>query len=360
MKDHQFRALFANCDCQSRRGFLKHLVKVGALSGCLALPSVAQTQKNNASKVIDTHHHFFPPEYQNAWMNWAALRKTPLVGDQAIWSPEKSLTLMDQAGVKKSILSLASTPGLWFDLPPAEVIQLVRNCNDYGADMVKKHPDRYGLFAAVPMVDTESSLKEINYALDTLNAVGIGLQTNYGDKWPGDPVFDPVFKELNRRKAVVYFHPLAAACCGRLNVGAITPTLEVPHDTTRAVVSLLLKGTLAKYRDIKWLFSHAGGTIPMLAGRIDYFYGHQDKTAEFAPNGIEDELRRLYYDTANATHPSSMAALLKLIPSSQVVFGSDYPYVPIDTQLRALDKLDISSQIKEDIKYRNTQVLLKK
>ena len=348
------------CGCTHRRSFLKNLFAVSVLSQNLSSSVLAETTDINSLKIIDTHHHFFPPEYQNAWKNWAEQRKIALVGDQAIWSPEKSLGLMDQAGVKKAILSLASTPGLWFDLPSTEVIQLVRTCNDYGAGMVKKYPGRFGLFGALPMVDTESTLKEIDYVLNDSNADGIGLQTNYGDKWPGDPIFDPVFKELNRRKAIVYFHPLAPACCGRLNVGAITPTIEVPHDTTRAVVSLLLNETLAKYRDIKWLFSHAGGTIPMLAGRIDYFYGNTEKTSKFAPNGIEAELKKLYYDTANATHPSSMAALLKLIPSSQIVFGSDYPYVPISTQLRSLDKLEIPKQVKEDIKYLNAQALLKK
>ena len=360
MQKPELEPLPCNCDCHSRRLFFKRLIEIGVLSGIAPLPALAQKSLMPPAGVIDTHHHFFPPEYQTAWMDWANQRNTPLVGDQAIWSAEKSLSLMNQAGVKKAILSLASTPGLWFDLPAAKAIQLVRTCNRYGADMVQKYPERFGLFGAIPMVDTDSSLEEVSYVLDTLKADGIGLQTNYGDKWPGDPLFDPVFSDLNRRKAVVYFHPLVAACCGRLNVGTMNPVLEVPHDTTRAVVSLLVHGTLAKYREIKWLFSHAGGTIPMLAGRIDFFHGHQTKASEFAPQGIEAEFRRLYYDTANATHPSSMAALLKLVPSSQVVFGSDYPYVPIDTQLKAIDRLDISDAVKEAIKFKNAQSLLKK
>jgi predicted TIM-barrel fold metal-dependent hydrolase len=117
--------------------------------------------------------------------------------------------------------------------------------------------------------------------------------------------------------------------------------IEVPHDTTHAVVSLLLSGSFARYRNIKWLFSHAGGTIPMLAGRINFFHGQARNVDQFAPDGIEAELKRLYYDTANATHPAPMSALLKLVPESQVMFGSDYPYVPIDTQVAALGKLGL-------------------
>ncbi len=126
-----------------------------------------------------------------------------------------------------------------------------------------------------------------------------------------------MFEELNRRKAVVYVHPLVAACCGQLSVGAFPAVLEVPHDTTRTVTSLLLSGTLTRLRDIKWLFSHAGGTIPMLAGRIEAFYGHSTRgePGAFTPeDSIEAEFRRLHYDTANATSAPAMAALMKLVP----------------------------------------------
>ena len=176
------------------------------------------------------------------------------------------------------------------------------------------------------MLDVDTTLKEIEYVFDTLKADGVGLQTNYGDKWLGHAMYKPIFDELNRRKAVVYVHPLVAACCGNLSVGTFPAVIEVPHDTTRTVTSLLLSGGFARWRDIKWLFSHAGGTIPMMAGRINAFYSARPNLKEFAPEGIEGELRRLHYDTANATFPPNMAALLKLVPVSQVTYGTDYPY----------------------------------
>ncbi len=134
----------------------------------------------------------------------------------------------------------------------------------------------------------------------------------------------------------------------------------MPHDTTRAVVSLLLSGNLARYRDIKWLFSHAGGTVPMLAGRMDYFFRFRKDGGEIAPQGYEAEFKRLYYDTANATHPSSMAALLKLIPGSQVVFGSDYPYVPIPVQAAALRSQGLPDDLVSAIESGNAKRLLGK
>jgi len=337
------------CDCPAdlglfgtRRRFMQALGALGAVGTLGALPACTSMGASSAApRLIDTHHHFYPPEYQKAWLAWENARKLPHFPQQVGWSVQKALEELDQGGVKTGILSLASTPGLWFDKGAPAAVKMARICNDYGAGMVRDHPGRFGLFAALAMVDVDASLKEIEYALDVLKADGIGLQTNYGDKWPGNPVYKPVFEELNRRKAVVYFHPLVAACCGRLSVGTFPAVLEVPHDTTRAVASLLLSGTLARYRDIKWLFSHAGGTVPMLAGRMDYFFNSRRDAKTIAPDGYEAEFRRLYYDTASATHPASMAALLKLVPESQVVFGSDYPYVPIDTQAAALWKLGL-------------------
>src|SRR5262249_25185509 len=153
---------------------------------------------------------------------------------------------------------------------------------------------------------------------------------NYGDKWLGNALYNPVFEELNRRKAVVYVHPLVAACCGQLSVGAFPAVLEVPHDTTRTVTSLLLSGTFTRLPDIKWLFSRAGGTTALLAGRIRAFAGRSTRGDQSAlpPEGTAEQSRKLHYDTANATSAPAMAALMKLVPTSQITFGSDYPYFP--------------------------------
>jgi predicted TIM-barrel fold metal-dependent hydrolase len=155
-------------------------------------------------------------------------------------------------------------------------------------------------------------------------------------------VYKPVFDELNRRKAVVYVHPLVASCCAQLSVGTFPAVIEVPHDTTRTVTSLLLSGGFVRWRDIAWLFSHAGGTVPMMAGRIDAFYGARPNIKEFAPDGILGELKRLNYDTANATSAPAIAALMKLVPASRVTYGTDYPYFQLD-QMKNLEQLGLDA-----------------
>ena len=329
----------------TRRGFLRGLGALAAASAAGGLAACATGGPAGAapgSGWVDTHHHYYPPAYQKAWLDWEERRNIPHFPQQVSWSVERALADMDAAGVRTAVLSIASTPGVWFDWPAADVNRIVRECNEFAAGMVRDHPGRFGQFATLSMVEVDATLKEIAYVFDTLKVDGVGLQTNYGDKWPGDATYRPIFEELNRRKAVVYFHPLAAACCGRLSVGTFPAVIEVPHDTTRAVTSLLLSGGFARWRDIRWLFSHGGGTIPMLAGRIDFFHGKARNVAEFAPGGIEAELRRLHYDTANATHPAAMAALLKLVPASQVLYGSDYPYVAMNTQIAALRALGLA------------------
>jgi predicted TIM-barrel fold metal-dependent hydrolase len=320
------------------------LAGAGALAAANLLLVGAARAQGPTAKVIDTHHHFYPPAYQKAWLDWEDARKIPHFANQIGWTRERAVDELDRNGVAAGVLSIASTPGTWFGLDAAGAQAMVRTCNDYGAEMVRDYPRRFGLFATLSMLDVDTTLKEIEYVFDVLKADGVGLQTNYGDKWLGHELYKPVFEELNRRKAVVYVHPLVAACCGQLGVGAFPAVIEVPHDTTRTVTSLLLSGSFARLRDIKWLFSHAGGTIPMLAGRIEAFYGERGRNAPngFAPEGIEAEFRRLHYDTANATSAPSIAALVKLVPMTQITFGSDYPYFPLN-QIETIRKLGLPS-----------------
>ena len=322
----------------SRRQFLTGL---GAASAAATLPApMAHAQP--AKTLIDTHHHFYPPSYLAQWKEWEGARHIPPYPGVFDWTAARDMEMMDKNGIRTAVVSLASTPGLWFDAGAENAAKTARVCQDFAAEMQRDYSGRYGVFQPLSMMDVDATLKEIEYVFGTLKADGINLQTNYGDKWLGDATYKPVLEELNRRKAVVYVHPLVAACCGRLSVGAFPAVIEVPHDTTRTVTSLLLSGAFARYHDIKWLFSHAGGTVPMLAGRIDAFYGQSPKAKEIAPEGIFAELARQHYDTANATSVPAMTALLKLVPVSQVTYGTDYPYFPLD-QNKNLDKLGLSS-----------------
>jgi predicted TIM-barrel fold metal-dependent hydrolase len=350
--------LFHQCpDCDStavtRRRFLAG-ASTAAAAAMLPAPAV---RAQGGKTLIDTHCHMYPPQYMKMQHEYEGARKIPAYPSVDGWSVSKLVELMDQNGVQTAVMSYASTPGLWFDAGAEVAHQAATEGQEFAAKMRQDHPGRFGVFAPLSMMNVDVTLKEIEHAFDAIKADGINLQSNYGDKWLGDPMYKPVLEELNHRKAVVYVHPLVAACCGRLSVGTFPAVIEVPHDTTRTVTSLLLSGSFARYRDIKWIFSHAGGTIPLMAGRIDAFYGKNPKAKEFAPDGIMAELAKQYYDTANATSAPTMAALLKLVPVSQITYGTDYPYFPLD-QNKDFAKLGLSAADIAAIEHGNAMRLI--
>jgi predicted TIM-barrel fold metal-dependent hydrolase len=230
---------------------------------------------------------------------------------------------MDKAGVATSIVSI-TTPGVWIgDHPQGR--RVARECNDYAAKLAVDFPGRFGMFTALPLPDVEGSLREMEYGFDVLKADGIALFTSYRDKWLGDLAFEPVMAELNRRKAIVFTHPEAPVCCRGLLPGINEAVIEYGTDTTRAIARLLFSGTATRYPDIRWIFSHGGGTLPMLverfvrAGRLPHNQPH-------VPNGVMAELVRFYYDAAQIAHPGGLSALTHMVPISQVLWGTDFPF----------------------------------
>ena len=239
----------------------------------------------------------------------------------------------------QAVLSL-STPGVWFGDPVA-ARQTARQVNEYAADLSRSYPGRFGLFAVVPLPDTEGSLREIEYAFDVLNADGIGVLTSYGDKWLGDTAYMPVFEELNRRKAVVFVHPTTPLCCRTLLPDVAPLVSEVTQDTTRAVTNLLFTGTFSRFSGIRFIFTHAGGHVPMVYGRM-LQYGPKN-IAEKAPNGVEYELKRLFYDIAGTAFRPAISALTSLVPTTQILLGSDNPYVPLGDTTKGMMQLGLTA-----------------
>ena len=301
----------------ARREFLTGMAALGASVLIPRGEAAAQAPAAQPHR-IDVHHHLFPPTY----IAEALARKVE--GPRADWTPAKSIEEMDRAGVAVSITSIAAA-GVSF-LDEAGTRRLARECNEYAAKLVADHPGRFGIFAALPMPHVENTLREIEYALDTLKADGVAFVTSYGDKWLGDPAFAPVMNELNRRKTVVYTHPTTAKCCKNLVPDVPESIIEYGTDTSRTIASLVFSGTAARCPDMPIIFSHGGGTMPFLAERFTRLPLANKNLAARVPHGVEHELKRFYYDTAQAAHPMALASLLKLVPVSQVVFGTDFPY----------------------------------
>ena len=290
-------------------------------------------------RLVDVHHHIVPPFYLAENRERIAGSPSRAISTAWLeWSPRKSIDAMDEHGVATAMISL-STPGLWFG-DKDEARGTARRFNDYAVELSENHPGRFGLFGAIPLPDTQGSLREIEYALDVLKADGIGLLSSYDDKWLGDPSFRPVFEELDRRGAVVFVHPTTPNCFQDLIPSVSSLMAEAIQDTTRTVISLLFSGTLTRFRNIKFIFSHAGGSVPVVAARMT-LYGPKD-IAEILPNGVEYELQRLYFDIAVSGHRPAIAALANLVPVSQILFGSDFPYRALEESAGTLGNLGLS------------------
>ncbi len=322
---------------------------LAALAASVCIPS-AGAQTPSGQQRLDVHHHMFTPKAVNAFRanfdNGApgALRLE--------WTPARSLDAMDRAGVGTAMLSCNIPFG---DDPVAvrdQVLQVTRDMNDHGARLVSDHRGRFGLLAALPLPHVDASLREIEYVFDTLKADGVGLLTNYGNRWLGDAAFQPVFDELNRRRAVVYAHPVTAPCCHELLPGTGSHVLEWNTDTSRAIWNMINDGELAPPRvstatrcpNVTFIWSHAGGT---LLGLIQRFLGAASSADSLARaperNSRLYHLRRFYYDTAVSANPIQMTALKTLVGASQIVFGSDFPFASPGDSIQGLQRSGLST-----------------
>jgi predicted TIM-barrel fold metal-dependent hydrolase len=306
------------CGCaMTRRGFLSGLAALGASAlGACSTGSQTSAAAEGGRWRIDTHHHFFAPSYVEAIKS-----PDPLVKS---WTLARTLDDMDQAGVQTAMLSV-TTPQVR-PLDPATARRIARESNEHAARLMSDHPGRFGSFAMLPMGNADDALREMEYALGTLKADGIGVLTSYGDKWLGHPSFAPIMNELNRRKAILYTHPTLANCCSNL-VADVPPTvIEFGTDTSRTITDIVFSGTAARCPDVRFIFSHAGGSLPFLVERLERMPVINPKLKDRVPNGVMHELTRFYYDTAWTANPMALASLTRMVTPAQILLGSDYPY----------------------------------
>jgi predicted TIM-barrel fold metal-dependent hydrolase len=329
-------------------------------------PVLAQTSPavraaaSEAANRIDIHQHFVSPTFLETLNDKSARMRIPGLAAWKDYSPARAVEALDRVGIEKAMLSITA-PGVHFG-NPGEARKLAREMNDFAvARMVNAYKGRFGLFAVLPVPDVPGTLQEISYAFDDLKADGVGILTSYGNLWLGDLSFAPIFEELNRRKAIVYTHPTDAQCCQDLIPGVANQMLEYPTDTTRTIASLLSSGAASKYPDIRFIFSHAGGTLTSVAARMlgptappDVF----SRPAE--PDSRLFHLRRFYYDTAGATNPVTLQALKTLVPVSQILFGTDSPFFDGAPQTRGLRASGLTAAEVRQIERDNALQLLKK
>lgn len=334
-----------------RRRFLTGMAALGAAAlaprdvrGVRLQPDQSgQPARQPVPHRIDVHCHFSSPGFIAA-IKARNTGQLPLMN----WSSSRTLEDMDRDGVATSIVS-TSEPSVWFGDNDA-ARRLARECNEYGAKLMAAYPGRFGMFATLPLPDVDGALREIEYAFDTLKADGACFMSSYQGKYLGDPAFTPVMQELNRRRAVVYTHPFRAECCVNLLPNGRALGITLSTETTLTIASVLFSGTAARFPNIRFIWSHGGGTMPYITGR---FGVNANAKSPELPNGVLHEIQKFYYDTAQAFNAYTLPTFTKLVPLSHMLFGTDYPFARADTVTEGLTNFGFSSAAQRAIERDN-------
>lgn len=315
---------------------------------------------------IDLHHHT-SPDFFNIIARDVGLVDAGL--PQPVWSVNTSLEIMQNKGIRVAVLQ-APTPGA-LALNGTASHALARQLNDYSASIREGYPNRFGFFGTLPnLLDTEAALAEIAYSLDVLHADGISIFNRYrplaasasaDDVYLGHPSLEPIWAELNRRRAVVILHPIFFSEPWRpVDPLFVQPTFDWPHDTARSVLDMLQSGTRTKYPNCSVILPHAGGTLLYLFGRAVNIVAAGNPSANAREQAAKD-LKSFHFDTAGQETEQMIRFLLDMVPHDHITFGTDYPYAPSSGMGRtALDNYTMSAGLRAKIYHKNAEALFPK
>jgi predicted TIM-barrel fold metal-dependent hydrolase len=266
---------------------------------------------------IDAHAHFAPQSYRESLLQYPVGQTVPA------WSLGQTEHAMSRYNVEAVVLSAAA--GVFFG-DRDEAMMLARIVNEAGAAVVGTDPSRFAALACLPLPGVDAALEELAFALDELGLDGVILPSNVDGVYIGEPEFAELLDELDRRSAYVFVHPAVPA----LPPGYPYPPwlVELPFETTRAAVSLVYSGTLARCPHLRIQLAHMGGAVPFLAHRIASFVERDPQLQARVPLGPLAYLERFFYDTALSMNAPALAATREVVGLDRIVFGTDWPYLP--------------------------------
>jgi 6-methylsalicylate decarboxylase len=287
---------------------------------------------------IDVHAHYWTEDYLDLL---AGLGNTGAAAARGIGAGggaelDARLQLMDRAGVELQVLSACPQEPYFADAEKAA--RAARFANDQYAELVRRRPDRFRAFAALPMPHLEESAAEMRRALDELGMAGVAMTTTVLGRALVEPEFAPVFAELNSRSTVLYLHPAGNSACSPL-IGnyQLTWMVGAPVEDTISIMHLITHGIPARYPHIKIINSHLGGALPMLLRRADDQY-RWEAPATPEPPGLS--ARRMWYDTVGHGHVPALRCAIDSLGADRLLLGTDFPYENGDTFVRAVDYIN--------------------
>ena len=278
-------------------------------------------------RLIDVHHHVVLPEYEAALVrSGAADPSRPLRKNS---SPQSALDAMAELRIDAAILNPLSVAGVHHG-DDANARYLTETTNEALARFVSAAPNKLGFFAALPLPDIDGALRQMERALDELDADGVIFLSNQNGFYIGDPAFEPLYAEMHRRSVVAFVHPASPAYVPTLRLNLWAAYVEYPFETTRVAANLIYNGVMARYPGIRWILAHAGGALPYLSVRLRLMEESDKGVPPFIeriPEGVAPYLQAFYFDVAIAGGAAPMAALLEAADPTHILYGSDWPYL---------------------------------
>jgi predicted TIM-barrel fold metal-dependent hydrolase len=328
-----------------RRAFL---LGAGAAVAVGAGAAEATQRPAQGAGLIDVHHHIIPPAY----IDWYRSISPPAVGQMG-WTPQQSIDVMDRNHIDCAMTSLMAPGVALEDIARGRTI--ARGCNDYAAQLCTDHPGRFGMFASLPALDPEGALVEIAHAFDVLHADGAGLMTSYHGKYLANPFFAPMLEELNRRHAVIFVHPNYQVQIDPAQTDMVL--LEMPVETARTLLGLVKSGALLRYPNLKWIFAHGGGALPILYQRIDFRFSQDARLHELYPNGMVAALTNVWFDIVGVSTPLPFDFIQRLYGDGKLLFGTDHPAVEGNVTSQLFAALDLPQGRRDAIGRGNAERL---
>jgi predicted TIM-barrel fold metal-dependent hydrolase len=297
--------------------------------------------------LVDIHAHFLTDEYVEAAITAGHAHPDGGRG-WPDWSAGRHIELMDQWDVEVAVLSISS-PGTHFG-DDQQSRRLSRRVNESAAQIRRGHPMRFGHLASLPLPDVEGALAELEYAMDQLDADGVTIQSNAGGIYLGDPRYRPLLQELDRRRTPVLVHPTSPPNYASVSLGRPRPMLEFIFDSARSASDLVFNGRLTEYPHISWIFTHGGGTLPLLAERMELFrviFGDAEEDADATPS-IPELIAGLWFDMAGTPFPHQIPTLANAFGSDRLLYGSDYCWTPAAGAAMQVASVDAAAQPVQD------------
>lgn len=278
---------------------------------------------------IDVHTHYLGGVVGRMLEGSSPFKKSATGLAKPIWTPADAIAFMDRHEIATQVLSIPMVPASRPD-DPEFVARFAREVNEDYAKILTEHPDRFGAFASVPLDTPDHALREIEYALDTLNLDGVVLPSNAYGKYFGDPFYEPILAELDRRQVPIFVHPVDCPHIDELGFGRSSSLVEFPFDTARNITNAIYRGVFRRHPDLKVILAHAGGALPTLAGRIKLHgpIGCMPGDANVDAEHITEVLRGLYYEVALSGSAGSLVPALHATGMDHILFGTDWPIAP--------------------------------